>query len=176
MAHPSAWQRWWLEQWPHRLSIRRHVPRFLRACPEPFRGRVLEVGAGTGWTSRTILETYPQVELTATDSDPRATDRFTRLQDHYGRRLHVQPADIYTLPFDRGAFDMVVAFHVINHLADVTTAIQHLMRVVRPGGLVGILDSVKRDPVTAALEAEATLLVNKGETVYYLWAQKAYPF
>jgi hypothetical protein len=69
-----------MNSWPHRWRLKATVPRFLRNCLEPFRGEVLEIGAGSGWTSRQILETFPQVELTATDIDPDATKAFEQLR------------------------------------------------------------------------------------------------
>jgi ubiquinone/menaquinone biosynthesis C-methylase UbiE len=178
MAQLSAFERWWLDAWPHRLHIRHYVPKFLHACPEPFRGQVLEVGAGSGWTSRTILETFPQVELTATDVDPRVSSRFSHLQRHYGRRLQVQQADVQHLPFDRASFDMVVAFHMMHHVEDAAGAVRQFMRVLRPGGLLGIADTneLPREELVAALSGEAKVVVNEGDGYYYVWAQKAYPF
>ncbi len=177
MAHLSAAARWWLNAWPHRLYIRRSVPSFLQACPQPFRGQVLEVGAGTGLTSRTILETYPQVELTATDLDERALNTFGRLQDQYGRRLRVQSADVEELPFDRASFDVVVAFFMMRYVDDPQRAIQQCIRVLRPGGLLGIMDTAH--PATDIAELigdEAKILERKGTRRYFVWAQKAYPY
>lgn len=138
MSTITPFERWWFDAWPHRWWVRRHVPRFLKSCPEPFRGQVLEVGAGSGWTSQRILETFPQVELTATDVDGAVLQRFARLQDRYGRRLHVAQADVYQLPFDRNAFDIVVAIALMHRLTDLSAACLQLLRVLRPGGLLGI--------------------------------------
>jgi len=177
MASPTAFERWWLNAWPHRFRIRRSVPKFLQACPEPFRGQVLEVGAGAGWTSRTILETFPQVELTATDLDPAALQQFSHLQEQYGRRLHVRQAAVEALPFDRASFDIVVAFFLMRHVADPAAAIQQCIRVLRPGGLLGLIDEVRPDrDMGELIGQEAKILTHGGTGRYYLWAQKEYPF
>lgn len=178
----NSLERWWLNAWPHRWKIRRTLPRFLKSCPEPFRGQVLEVGAGTGWTSRRILETFPQVELTATDSDPSAVEKLNHLQDTYGQRLHVQPAAIEKLPFDRAAFDIVVAFNVIHHVDSLQTAYLELLRVLRPGGLLGVSDQLLTASAKARLAELETLLKNercevtatRGRNQYTLWARKPY--
>lgn len=143
MAELSAWQQWWMGAWPHRLAVRWRVPRFLRACPEPFRGEVLEVGAGQGWTSRRILETFPQVELTAIDVDETATAMFGKLEKLYGNRLQVQQAAAQALPFDRGKFDFVLAINVVAHLtpAERERSLMEFLRVLKPGGLLGISQS-----------------------------------
>lgn len=185
MSNVSAAQRRWLNSAPHRWYIRRQVPRFLKACPEPFRGQVLEVGAGAGATSQRILETFPQVELTATDIDTAANNKFAQLQGRYGRRLKVQAADVLHLPFDREAFDFVLAINVLPHLdaGQLPTAVEQMMRVLRAGGLLGLSTTVwpwlKK---TSAVEIEKLLTNNqcvityrKGEASYDIWARKSYP-
>lgn len=182
MSGLTSWQRWWLNAWPHRLSIRWQVPKFLRACPDPFRGQVLEIGAGNGWTSQQILETFPQVELTATDLTTPATARFRRLQNQYGQRLKVVQADALRLPFDRASFDIVVAVNVIRYVEDVPQAIRQFLRVLRPGGLIGVTSedmsaaSSSRSQLEQLLREEhCDLVVTQGDIPYILWARKTYP-
>ena len=189
----SKFERWWLDWWPHRLHIRHYVPKFLRACPEAFRGEVLEVGAGSGWTSRRILETFPQVELTAVDMDERVVSSLTPLQRQYGQRLNMQQANAEKLPFHRSQFDIVIIVHAMHHVVNVPAVIQELLRVVRPGGMIGIADEdqryvvgplkwlwrpanpLNREHIEKLVAAEADILVAEGDHHYYLWARKPYP-
>ena len=53
----------------------------------------------------------------------------------YGARPAVT-ADVTALPFRSGAFDVVVAAFVVNHLPDPTAGLTELRRVTRPGGAV----------------------------------------
>lgn len=186
-------ERWWLNSWPHRFHIRRSVPVFLRSCPEPFRGEVLEVGAGNGWTSRRIMDTFPQVELTATDVDESVMESLKEIDELYGQRLNVQVADVSHLSFDRASFDIVIAVHLLRRLDDAPHAIQELVRVLRPGGLIGIADSMgsrlswmrrfgpwkknglMKEELAELLTEETELLVQRGHKHYYLWARKPYP-
>lgn len=176
MARVSRLQRWWLDWWPHRVHIRRYVPRLLKACPEPFRGQVLEVGSGSGWTSRRILETFPQVELTATDVDGHAWRGFEALRDRYGRRLTFQQADLLSLPFDRASFDIVLAIHVLHRIDDQRTAIRQFLRVLRAGGLIGIGGVRPKVGMLEHLlqEEGAKVLRSRGGMHYYIWARKPY--
>lgn len=182
MGELTGWQRWWLNAWPHRWRVRQQVPKFLHTCPEPFRGQVLEVGAGSGWTSRRILETFPQVELTATDIDEQANDRFRQLQDKYGQRLKVLNADAHNLPFDRASFDIVVAINALRHVDDVPQAVRQFLRVLRPGGLLGITnepghtDVFSMEQLTQLIREEnCEVAYSEGDTHYILWARKQYP-
>lgn len=178
MVPVNRLQRWWLDALPHRLRIRRFVPRFLRACPDPFRGEVLEVGSGSGHTSRRILETFPQVELTATDVDPRAGRGFERLQGKYGQRLRWQQADLLALPFDRASFDIVIAINVLHSVDDLSDAVRQLLRVLRQGGLVGLSGEGSCLPgLEKILDEEGCEIVcSRGGVHYYLWARKPYRF
>jgi len=178
--------KWWVNAWPHRTHIRRQVPRFLRSCPEPFRGEVLELGAGRGDTSQKILETFPQVELTAIDIDPDSAAYFSGLQHKYGRRLKVRQANMFQLPFDRDAFDIVIGINVFPHVKpfSLRKAIEESLRVLRPGGLLGISDkalmkpshNITRDAIAEILEQEdCEILHSSGSSRYELWARKPYP-
>lgn len=194
MAKLSEFERWWLNAWPHRLHVRRFVPKLLKACPEPFRGEVLEVGAGGGWSSCRILDTFPQVELTATDVDPNSKSSFDKLRGKYGQRLLFKQANLMNLPFDRGAFDIVLAIHVLHYAYDLRGAIRQFIRVVRPGGLLGMSDinpkyqrgllkqlfSASSMPTRKLLEEMLVeegceMLVSHGEVHYFIWARKPYP-
>lgn len=172
----SRLERWWLDSWPHRWHIRRFVPRLLRSCPEPFRGEVLEVGCGRGWTSRRILDTFPQVELTAVDVDQRAAQWFVPLQEQYGRRLRFVQADALALPFDRASFDVVLALHVLHRVSDPRAAVRQWLRVLRPGGLIGLEGS---QPLRRAVERVfddegGSVAAVQGRRHYQMWARKPY--
>lgn len=178
--------RWWVNAWPHRWYLRRQVPTFLRSCPDPFRGEVLELGSGRGDTSQKILETFPQVELTAVDVDAGAARYFTALERKYGRRLKVKQANMFSLPFDRDAFDIVIAINVFPHIQpfSLRKAMQESLRVLRPGGLIGVSDRALVRPHYGATrealedilsEEECDVLSADGGRYYDFWARKPYP-
>lgn len=177
MSALSAWQRWWVNAWPHRWQLAWTVPRFLKACPEPFRGEVLEVGAGKGWTSRRILETFPQVELTAVDVDLAILKRFARLSEKYGNRLHVTQADATVLPFDRDSFSFVVAMNVMQHLdaQEQQNVLLELLRVLRPGGLLGVSESGSsawEDIKRLLSQEDCEVLYARARRGFSVWAKK----
>ena len=171
-------QQWWFNTPIHRWRVRLQVPHFLKNCPDPFRGEVLEIGAGKGWTSRRILETFPQVELTALDKDENAVERLKYLEKKYGQRLNAVHADALNLPFDRASFDIVVALNVFRHFEDIAPLCEQMLRVIRPGGLLGVSD---HDPRSRKVleeflqKEESTILWAQGNRFYELWARKPYP-
>ena len=193
MSQLNSFERWWLEALPHRFKIQRFVPKFLRASPDPFRGEVLEIGSGAGWTSRCILETFPQVELTASDADDRSRRKFKQMRKIYGQRLRFKQADLLELPFDRATFDIVIVINVFQYLDDLQGAVRQILRVLRPGGLIGVGYTGKAkgmniwsrflfSPGLSRLELKKLLqdegcevVCSKGWAQYYIWARKPYP-
>ncbi len=186
MSVLSRWQEWWTRGWLHRWHVAWHVPRFLRLAPEPIRGRVLEVGAGWGYTSRHILNTFPQVDLTATDINPEALERLRSWEGTYGRRLHAVEANVLKLPFDRGSFDVVLAINIFWRLADadVPEAVRGLLRALEPGGLLGISEhhfvpfpsKHRREAIMDSIREEGCeVVVNQGRSQYDVWVRKQYP-
>jgi len=82
---------------------------------------LLDVGSGPGQ----YHGLFPGVRIVAVDISPGmlAKVRVERVQ-----------ADAQVLPFRDGAFDRVMANHVLYHLADVSLALRELRRVLRPRG------------------------------------------
>lgn len=47
----------------------------------------------------------------------------------------VQKLDLLALPFENGRFDLFIANHVLEHVADDAQALREIARVLKPGGL-----------------------------------------
>jgi demethylmenaquinone methyltransferase / 2-methoxy-6-polyprenyl-1,4-benzoquinol methylase len=59
-------------------------------------------------------------------------------------------ADALVLPFAASSFDIVVSAFVLRNLTDIDRGLQEMRRVLRPGGLLGILDfGMPRVPLIA---------------------------
>jgi len=100
----------------------------------PASGRVLELGCGAGdlWlANRDRLP--PSVWGTLSDLSPgMVRSAGERLRDAGDFALLV--ADAQTLPFADGAFDAVIANHMLYHVPDRAGALREVRRVLRPGG------------------------------------------
>ncbi|MFA5253067.1 MAG: class I SAM-dependent methyltransferase [Methanoregula sp.] len=95
--------------------------------------RVLELGCGNGKTFAALLErgcTVTGIDISLSATVLCRSQVFTRTVGE------VAVADACHLPFAAGAFDAVVAFHVIGHLRekDRKNAVEEIARVLRPGG------------------------------------------
>lgn len=71
----------------------------------------------------------------------------------------VQKVDMLNMEFPAQSFDMVIANHVLEHVADDARALSEIRRVLRPGGL-----AVLQTPYSAMLHAtfEDSGIVSKG--------------
>lgn len=99
--------------------------------------RVLEVGTGRGdlWLSnRARIPDGWRVTLTDL-SDGMLADNRAHLGDLSARFTYRQ-ADAAHLPFDDGAFDLIVANYMLYHVPDLPAAVRELRRVLAPGGVL----------------------------------------
>ena len=105
-----------------RLLLERHVPERT--------ARVLDVGCGTGH-HLLFLKKLGYQDPAGMDFSPIAIE-FCRKQG----LEHVEQGDATRLSYEDGRFDGVLAFDVIEHLADDGAALREFHRVLGPGGHV----------------------------------------
>src|SRR5689334_11082550 len=68
-------------------------------------------------------------------------------------RADLRQANLESLPFDDGAFDLVLSSQVIEHVLDAPAAMRELARVLRPGGTLIISTDNEDNRITRALNA-----------------------
>jgi 2-polyprenyl-3-methyl-5-hydroxy-6-metoxy-1,4-benzoquinol methylase len=109
----------------HRVNIIRGAFRHFAARTED----ILEVGAGTGYTARALLEDgYRNLSV----GEIHKNGLFYAKQ--YGLKRLYQ-FDLRSSPF-REHFDVVGLFDVLEHIADDGLAVKNLHKMLRPGGRV----------------------------------------
>jgi SAM-dependent methyltransferase len=73
------------------------------------------------------LRTLPNLRYLTADLDP---------------SIGMVTADITDIPFDAGAFDIVICSHVLEHVPDDRKAMREIFRVLRPGGAAYLMQPV----------------------------------
>lgn len=113
------------------------------------KGRVLDIGAGTGRSSIMVLAARPQATLVASDLFGQS------FEDHFGpgqsprerllanlklagvdNRATIETADMRQLPFPSASFDALVSAYAVDHVnrEGSAKALAEAFRVVKPGG------------------------------------------
>jgi ubiquinone/menaquinone biosynthesis C-methylase UbiE len=120
------------------------------------RGKVLDMGAGTGRSTLMVLEARPAATVVALDLFGGSYEQ------HFGKepggkslveqgearlmanlraaevdgRATIQPGDMRALPFDPNSFDAIVSAYAIDHLGrdGIAKALKEASRVLKPGG------------------------------------------
>jgi ubiquinone/menaquinone biosynthesis C-methylase UbiE len=107
------------------------------------RGRVLELGAGTGLN----LPHYPErVErLVLAEPEEHMVARLKRRRDELGRSAEIVSAPAEALPFDDESFDTVVSTMVLCTVADPQRALAEAHRVLASGGNLLFVEHVRAD-------------------------------
>jgi SAM-dependent methyltransferase len=102
-------------------SFQRHRAEYRLSAALLGPGRVLDLGCGTG---HSYAELAPR-ETVGVDIEAAALE---------GQDRETRVADMRALPFERDAFDSVVAIQSIEHVPDAERMLAEVARVLRPGG------------------------------------------
>lgn len=97
------------------------------------RGRVLEVGAGTGTITRKLVERYPDITITALEP---AANMASELESYAAvhPRVAVHRHTLADVALDEGSFDAVMYLNVLEHIEDERAELQLAAAALRPGG------------------------------------------
>ena len=107
------------------------------------KGRVLEIGAGTGLN----LEHYPGgvEDIVLTEPEEPMARRLERRLAASSRHGEVIVAPAEQLPFEDDSFDTVVCTLVLCTVNDPQKALSEIARVLRPGGQLLFLEHIRAD-------------------------------
>jgi SAM-dependent methyltransferase len=112
-------------------------PRLVEACGIGPGMRVLDVAAGTG--NAALPAARAGARVTASDLTPRLLEAGRAAAEAEGLELEWAEADAEALPFEDGAFDVVMSCIGVMFAPRHQAAADELVRVCRPGGTIGLL-------------------------------------
>jgi ubiquinone/menaquinone biosynthesis C-methylase UbiE len=122
--------------------------RFLAWLDAPPNARWLDVGCGTGAFTRLILDRGAPARVSAIDPSPQQVEHAARAVG--AARADFRVGSAVDLPFQANEFDVVVSALVIHFIADRPKGFREMLRVTRPGGLIGGYTWRKSDTVNDA--------------------------
>lgn len=111
--------------------------------PGPY-GAVVDLGTGTG---RMLELLAPRFErAVGLDASPSMLAVARANLERAGlRQVQLRHGDIYALPLEHDAFDVVIIHQVLHFLDDPARALREAARVVRPGGRIIVVDFAPHD-------------------------------
>jgi ubiquinone/menaquinone biosynthesis C-methylase UbiE len=137
------------DEWPRCVKgdLPKYIPFLVEHCGLVFRGRILEIGSGTGWLSAELSKQPRVVEIIATDSSPKllkeTAPKVFKLLHANAAKITRMPGDFHNLDFPDNHFDYVVCSGVLHRAANIVQVLREAKRVLKPGGqLVAIREPV----------------------------------
>ena len=104
------------------------------------RGRVLELGVGTGLS---LAHYGAEVQLTGVDASSHMLDLARRRAAELGRRVDLRVGDAHSLDSEDGSFDAVVFAYSLCTIADPDAALREAQRLLRDGGSLLLTEHVR---------------------------------
>jgi SAM-dependent methyltransferase len=98
---------------------------------------LLDVGCGPGSITADFAKRLPPGSTLGVDTSSEVIAAARR--EHPDVAFEI--ADLYKMPFDDGAWDIVHAHQVLQHVPDPIGALKEMRRVARPGGIVAVRDA-----------------------------------
>lgn len=145
----------WLYRKPFGISLSNDVYfrlmyellNLLKAMHLPCRGRVLEVGSGSGWITEVLLMLGFSVDAIEPSEDliKIAQERCNSLSGHYHddqaiSRVRFHQTTLEEVNFEDERFDGILFFDVLHHVVDEEVAIEKSFRFLVLGGCLGIVE------------------------------------
>jgi len=131
----------------HLLSLdidklwRRRVAKRFRALLQNPNARVLDLCCGTGDLALAFRREAPKgAEITGSDFVPEMLARARAKSAASNGNIEFVEADALSLPFADGGFDLVSCAFGFRNLANYQRGLQEIVRVLKPGGAVAILE------------------------------------
>lgn len=106
--------------------------------------KVLEIGAGTGLFTKSLLDSGANV--VATDISPNSLKVIRKRYAQYQQKLIVQVADMEKLPFNKNYFDFVTCAGSLSYGGN-DLVMNEIFRVLKPGGIFICVDSLNENPL-----------------------------
>ena len=106
------------------------------------RGRILDVGCGSGAMNLVLAQRFPDSEIAGIDlSEPLLRlAREGAEAANLGERVRFERANVHEMPYDEDSFDVVINTNLVHLVEDPIRMLDEMERVLVPGGFLFIAD------------------------------------
>jgi ubiquinone/menaquinone biosynthesis C-methylase UbiE len=103
---------------------------------------VLEIGFGPGLAVERLVEAVGSGTVAGVDRSAImvAAARSRVAEAVAAGRVDLRRADVEALPFDAATFDRALAINTVHHWADPIAGLREVRRVLRPGGVLAVVE------------------------------------
>jgi ubiquinone/menaquinone biosynthesis C-methylase UbiE len=120
--------------------VERFTSRHRRELLHRARGKILEIGVGTG----TSFKDYPpRQQIVSVDTSEEMLRRAERKRSNYNGKIELRKEDVQNLSFKDEAFDTVFSSWVFCSVTDPAKGLSEVRRVLKKGGQLLMLEHVR---------------------------------
>jgi ubiquinone/menaquinone biosynthesis C-methylase UbiE len=124
--------------------------------------KVLDVGCGTGSLLKELAGSGKELNLYGIDLSPEMINAArAKLKD--GNHVELYERSAADLPFESNYFDYVVCMNSLHHHANPNQSLIEMTRVLKPGGVMILMDGFVDSTVRKVLSRTANVLRNEGK-------------
>jgi len=139
----NAWDRTWQPQLDARppdfesRSLGNHIDALkleFIGSDMPKSGRAIEIGCGSARLLARVGRAAP-LQLVGFDASVNALRLAAATASHFQLAIRTARGDVRALPFESGAFDLVLSGGLLEHFEDPSPVLSEMVRILRPGGV-----------------------------------------
>jgi ubiquinone/menaquinone biosynthesis C-methylase UbiE len=124
--------------------------------------KLLDVGCGTGSLLKELSRSGKELNLYGIDLSPEMINAArVKLKDE--KRVELYEKSAADLPFESNYFDYVVCMNSLHHHADPKQSLTEMTRVLKPSGVMILMDGFVDSAMRKVISRAANVLRNEGE-------------
>jgi len=118
---------------------------------------LLELGCGPGWSTLHFAMALPRAQITCIEIDRGFVGHAQQLLADYAPRVAIRHGSALATRLTAATFDFVTCRFVLQHLQKPSTVIKEALRLLKPGGRLGVVETDDMiggvmDPILPALQ------------------------